>query len=360
MYLVVGAGFSGAVIARELAERGREVKVVESRDHVGGNCHTERCDETGVMVHKYGPHIFHTDNDEVWDYVNRFATFMPYTNRVKTTTQGQVYSLPINLHTINQFFNQTFSPAEAEKFIEKKADKRIKSPKNFEEQALAFVGEEIYQAFFKNYTEKQWGMPATDIPASVLKRLPLRFNYNDNYFFHKHQGIPKEGYTALIENILDHPNITVQLNTFFTRDEKDSYEQVFYSGPIDGYFDYELGRLPYRTLDFVKKTAEGDFQGCAVMNYPEHQHPYTRIAEHKHFAPWEEHEQTVYFEEYSRACEEGDTPFYPIRGVKDKTQVQAYEVKAADEVGVRFVGRLGTYRYLDMDVSIESALSYVA
>lgn len=359
MYLIVGAGFSGAVIARELAEQGKQVTVFESRDHVGGNCHTERCDETGIMVHKYGPHIFHTDNETVWQYVNRFATFMPYINRVKTTTNNQVFSLPINLHTINQFFGQTFSPKEAERHIARKAHSHIRIPKNFEEQALSMLGEELYHVFFKSYTEKQWGLPATEIPASVLKRLPVRLNYNDNYFFHKYQGIPKEGYTHLIENILTHKNISVELNRVFKRDDKNHYEHTWYSGPIDGYFNYELGHLPYRTLDFVKKTAEGDHQGCAVMNYPEHNKPYTRISEHKHFAPWESHEKTVYFEEYSRLCEEKDIPYYPIRMVNDRKQLTNYEEKAANEKGVSFVGRLGRYEYLDMDESIELALDAI-
>ena len=190
---VVGAGFSGAVIARALVEKGYQVSVFDSRPHLGGNCHTERDLETGIMVHKYGPHIFHTDNEKVWDYINQFAEFMPYTNRVKTTSQGQVFSLPINLHTINQFYNKTFSPAEAKTFIEQQADLSINAPQTFEEQALRFVGSDLYKAFFKGYTQKQWGCSPTELPASILKRLPVRFNYDDNYFFHKYQGMPKEG-----------------------------------------------------------------------------------------------------------------------------------------------------------------------
>lgn len=356
MILIVGAGFSGAVIAKTLADANIPVQVIDQRDHVAGNCHTYRDEETGIMVHAYGPHIFHTDNEVVWDFVNQYTTFMPYTNRVKSTTCNQVFSLPINLHTINQFFKSTFSPSEAKTFIESCANKNIDNPETFEEQALAFVGQELYEAFFKSYTEKQWGLSTNVLPASILKRLPVRFNYDDNYFFHKYQGMPKEGYTQLVENILDHPLISVKLNTAFNKSQINDYQHVFYSGPIDGYFDYSHGRLPYRTLDFIKKTGVGDFQGCAVMNYPDANIPFTRIAEHKYFTPWESFEKTVYFEEHSRNCEEGDIPYYPIRLVKDPEILETYENLAAKEEKVTFVGRLGTYRYLDMDVTISDAM----
>ena len=290
---IVGAGFSGAVIARELAEAGIETDVFDGRSHVAGNCHTERDTGTGVMVHKYGPHIFHTDNDRVWQYLNRYTRFMPYTNRVKTTARGQVFSLPINLHTINQFFGQTFSPGEARAFIEQQADLSIEEPENFEEQALRFVGKDLYETFFKGYTLKQWGCSPTLLPASILKRLPVRFTYDDNYFFHKHQGMPEQGYTAIVEQILDHGNITVHLDTLFNRSQAPEYRHIFYSGAIDAWFDYELGRLGYRTLDFEEIRAEGDYQGCAVMNYGDEAVPYTRISEHKYFSPWESHEKTI-------------------------------------------------------------------
>lgn len=361
-FLMVGAGLSGAVIGRHLAEAGHKITVVDARAHIGGNCHTERDEKTGVNVHVYGPHIFHTDDTEVWDYVNRFETFQPYKNRVKTTSldpdgKRGVFSLPINLHTINQFFGKTFRPDEAHEFITKEqADTSIEDPQTFEEQAMRFVGQDLYEAFFKGYTIKQWGMHPSELPASILKRLPVRFNYDDNYFFHKYQGMPENGYTQMIEKILDHPGITVQLNTTFTRDMGTAYDHVFYSGPLDGYFDYELGRLGYRTLDFERFDTQGDYQGCAVMNYGEESVPYTRITEHKHFAPWESHEGSVCYREFSRAAEPEDIPYYPIRQVKEKALLQDYVALAEQTAGVTFVGRLGTYRYLDMDVTIREAL----
>jgi UDP-galactopyranose mutase len=354
---IVGAGFSGAVLARQLAESGYRARVFDSRPHVAGNCHTERDAESGVMVHSYGPHIFHTDNERVWEYLNRFTEFMPYTNRVKTTTRGQVFSLPINLHTINQFFGKTFSPDEARRYIESQADLSIKNPQTFEEQALRFVGRDLYEAFFKGYTQKQWGCSPTSLPASILKRLPVRFNYDDNYFFHRFQGMPRDGYTAMIERILDHPGIEVHLQTFFDRAQASDFDHVFYSGPVDGYFDYQLGHLGYRTLDFKEIRAEGDYQGCAVMNYGEESVPYTRIAEHKYFSPWENHEKTICFAEYSRECEEGDIPYYPIRLAEEQELLKRYVALASQEQGVTFVGRLGTYRYLDMDVTVAEALN---
>lgn len=354
--LLVGAGLSGAVIGRALAEAGHQATVIDARSHPGGNCHTERDPDTGVMIHVYGPHIFHTDDAEVWNYVNRFATFLPYKNRVKTTARGQVFSLPINLHTINQFYGKTFRPEEARAFVAEQADKTIAAPQTFEEQALAFVGRDLYETFFKGYTEKQWGCSPTELPASILKRLPVRFNYDDNYFFHRFQGMPEEGYTAMIEKILDHPNIDLHLDTPFTRDMKLRYDHIFWSGPLDGYFGYDLGRLGYRTLDFERFSAEGDWQGCAVMNYGDPDVPFTRITEHKHFSPWESHEGSVLYREYSRACGEEDIPYYPIRLVDEKALLGEYEERAAKEDGVSFVGRLGTYRYLDMDVTIREAL----
>lgn len=355
--LLVGAGLSGAVIGRELAEDGHQVTIVESRDHIAGNCHTERDTETGIMVHVYGPHIFHTDDEQVWDYVNRHTKFLPYKNRVKTTSKGTVFSLPINLHTINQFFGRSMRPDEALEFItSEQADTSIEDPKTFEEQALRFVGKDLYEAFFKGYTIKQWGMQPSELPASILKRLPVRFNYDDNYFFHKFQGMPEDGYTAMVEKILDHPSITVHLNTRFTRDQADQYDHVFYSGPLDGFFDFELGRLGYRTLDFERFTYDGDYQGCAVMNYGEEDVPFTRITEHKYFSPWEEHEGSVCYREFSRACGPDDIPYYPIRQVDEKALLADYVELAKTTKGVTFVGRLGTYRYLDMDVTIREAL----
>lgn len=355
--LMVGAGLSGAVIGRMLAEAGHEVSVIDARDHVAGNCHTERDTDTGVMVHIYGPHIFHTDDEEVWDYVNSYETFRPYKNRVKTTVDGAVYSLPVNLHTINQFFGKTLRPDEAKAFIEAQADLSIEEPQTFEEQALRFVGPDLYEAFFKGYTEKQWGCSPKELPASILKRLPVRFNYDDNYFAHKFQGMPENGYTEMVARILNHPGITVELGRKVSRAEAGAWDHVFYSGPLDGWFDYDLGRLGYRTLDFERFTYDGDYQGTAVMNYGEASVPFTRITEHKHFSPWESHEGSVLYREFSRECGPDDIPYYPIRMVDEKALLARYVEKAQAEEGVSFVGRLGTYRYLDMDVTIREALN---
>ena len=353
--LLIGAGFSSAVIARKLAEAGHKAHILEARDHIAGNCHTTRDPETDVMVHVYGPHIFHTDDSQVWDYVTGLMNFMPYVNRVKTTTGGRIFSLPINLLTINQFFGKTFRPEEARAFIEAQADTSISDPQTFEEQALRFVGPDLYEAFFKGYTLKQWGCSPTELPASILKRLPVRFNYDDNYFAHTHQGMPEHGYTELVARILDHPGITVELSTRFEGDAGDA-DHVFYSGPLDGYFGYELGRLGYRTLDFERFTHNGDYQGCAVMNYGEEAVPYTRITEHKHFSPWESHEGSTLYREFSRACTPDDIPYYPIRLVDEKAMLADYVALAEKTKGVTFVGRLGTYRYLDMDVTIREAM----
>lgn len=354
---IVGAGLSGAVMARTLADAGHIITVVEERSHIAGNCYTQRCPETGVLEHVYGPHIFHTDDEEVWNYVNSFTRFLPYKNRVKTTFKGRVYSLPINLHTINQFFETAMSPNEARAFVEDiQADKSIHTPETFEEQALKSVGPRLYQAFFEGYTRKQWGCDPSELPASILKRLPLRFNYNDNYFFHQFQGMPVDGYTPMVASILDHPNIDVHLNTPYTPELATRAEHLVWSGSLDDYYGQRLGSLGYRTLDFERFVVEGDFQGCAVMNYADADVPYTRITEHKHFAPWEEHEQSVCCREYSRAFEAGDIRYYPIRLAREKALLSEYEALASSEVGLSFVGRLGTYRYLDMDVTIREAL----
>ncbi|HDR9248407.1 TPA: UDP-galactopyranose mutase [Burkholderia vietnamiensis] len=354
--LIVGAGLSGAVIARELAEQGIKVTVVESRDHVAGNCHTERDTRTGVMVHVHGPHIFHTDNERVWNYVNSFMQFAPYICRVKATTGGSVYGLPINLHTINQFFGKTFNPKQAREFIEQQAEKSISEVRSFEDQALRFLGKDLYHAFFRGYPIKQWGLPPSELPASVLKRLPIRFNYDDNYFSHRFQGMPVEGYTVMVQRMLDHENIDVHLRTEFDATSASKYDHVFFSGPLDSWFEHKLGRLAYRTLTFEPFYDKGDFQGCAVMSYPDEDVPYTRITEHKHFTPWEEHEETIVFKEFSSQCRPGDIPYYPIRLVEDKAMLRDYVDLAEAQRNVTFVGRLGTYRYLDMDVTIAEAL----
>ncbi len=357
--LIVGAGLSGAVTGRALAEAGHRVTVIDARAHVAGNCHTERCPQTGVLVHVYGPHIFHTGDREVWDYVNRFARFRRFRHQVRSTSQGAVYSLPVNLHTINQFFGKCFRPDEARRFIEEEqADRTITDPQSFEEQALRFVGPALYEAFFKGYTEKQWGCSPRDLPASILKRLPLRFNYDDNYFAHPFQGMPEAGYTPMVEAILDHPGIDLHLETAYDPDRGARADHLIWTGPLDGYFGLRLGRLGYRTLDFERFTFEGDYQGCAVMNYGDAGVPFTRITEHKHFAPWEEHEGSVCYREFSRACGSEDIPYYPIRMVEEKALLADYEALAKAEDGVSFLGRLGTYRYLDMDVTIREALDF--
>ncbi|MDM6918922.1 UDP-galactopyranose mutase, partial [Klebsiella michiganensis] len=353
----VGAGFSGVVIARQLAEQGHHIRIIDQRDHIGGNSYDARDPQTDVMVHVYGPHIFHTDNETVWNYVTQHAEMMPYVNRVKATVNGQVFSLPINLHTINQFFAKTCSPDEARALIAEKGDSSILEPKTFEEQALRFIGKELYEAFFKGYTIKQWGMEPSQLPASILKRLPVRFNYDDNYFNHRFQGMPKLGYTKMIESIANHENITIELQQSFNAEEREQYDHVFYSGPLDAFYSYQYGRLGYRTLDFEKFTWQGDYQGCAVMNYCSLDVPYTRITEHKYFSPWESHEGSVCYKEYSRECGEKDIPYYPIRQMGEMALLDKYLSLAENEKNMTFVGRLGTYRYLDMDVTIAEALN---
>ncbi|MEY5099284.1 MAG: hypothetical protein RJA36_2003 [Pseudomonadota bacterium] len=309
------------------------------------------------MLHVYGPHIFHTSNEEVWRYVQQFDEFQPFINRVKAISGGQVHSLPINLLTINQFFRKTLSPAQAREFIASLSDNTIAEPKTFEEQALKMVGKELFQAFFEGYTLKQWGTAASNLPASILKRLPVRFNYDDNYYNSKFQGIPRHGYTHIVERMLDHPNIRVHLQTAFDPGMKADYRHVFYSGPIDAWFRGRHGELAYRTLDFVTERHAGDYQGNPVINYCDADTPWTRITEHKHFAPWEEHEKTVIYKEHSRACGRQDIPYYPIRLSDDKEQLKLYVELARQETNVTFVGRLGTYRYLDMHITIEEALT---
>lgn len=355
--LIVGAGFSGVVIARQLAEQGHHIRIIDQRDHIGGNSYDARDPQTDVMVHVYGPHIFHTDNETVWNYVTQHAEMMPYVNRVKATVNGQVFSLPINLHTINQFFAKTCSPDEARALIAEKGDSSILEPKTFEEQALRFIGKELYEAFFKGYTIKQWGMEPSQLPASILKRLPVRFNYDDNYFNHRFQGMPKLGYTKMIESIANHENIIIELQQSFNAEEREQYDHVFYSGPLDAFYSYQYGRLGYRTLDFEKFTWQGDYQGCAVMNYCSLDVPYTRITEHKYFSPWESHEGSVCYKEYSRECGEKDIPYYPIRQMGEMALLDKYLSLAENEKNMTFVGRLGTYRYLDMDVTIAEALN---
>jgi UDP-galactopyranose mutase len=354
---IAGAGFAGAVLARELAESGRySIQLFDERPHAAGNCHTSRDPDSGIMIHHYGPHIFNTSREDVWQYVNRYAAFGHYTNRVKAITSRGVYSLPMNLLTINQFFRKTMNPAEARSFLAELGDASIGEPRNFEEQALRFLGRELYENFFYGYTKKQWGVEPRELPAAILQRLPVRFNYDDNYYQQRYQGIPIEGYTAIVEKLLDHPAIEVKLGTRLYPGDRAQFDHLFWSGPLDAYFAHELGRLQYRSLVFERFATIGDHQGNAVMNYCDEAVAWTRISEHKHFAPWEEHDRTICFREYSKLAEDGDIPYYPLRLQNDKSLLQRYIDYAGKTRGVSFIGRLGTYRYLDMHVVIGESL----
>jgi UDP-galactopyranose mutase len=360
-YLIIGAGFSGAVLANQLSQNiDCTVEIWDERDHVGGNCHTQRDAETGVMVHQYGPHIFNTDKKEIWDFVNSFTEFKPFINRVKANYKDKIYSLPINLHTINQFFDKSFGPEEAKEFVTSQADKTIDEPKSFEEQALKFIGKDLYKAFFYGYTKKQWGCEPSALPASILKRLPVRFNYDDNYYNNIYQGIPVNGYTELIDKLIAKENISVTLNKKFqfTEDLLAAYDHIFYTGPIDALFNYQFGRLGYRTVTFEKHVATGDYQGNAVINYCDENVPHTRVHEHKHFAPWEQHEKTVYFKEFSKETAEEDIPYYPKRLETDKLLLLQYRQQAEQLQKISFLGRLATYRYMDMHHVIGEALDF--
>lgn len=360
-YLIVGAGFSGAVLANQLCKHiDCVIDIWDERNHIGGNCHTKRDEATGIMVHEYGPHIFNTDKKEIWDFVNSFVEFKPFINRVKAKYKGKIYSLPVNLHTINQFFDKAFTPEEAKAFIAEQADKNIGEPRSFEEQALKFIGEDLYKAFFYGYTKKQWGCEPSELPASILKRLPVRFNYDDNYYNNPYQGIPVNGYSELVEKLLDSKKITVTLNKkfAFTETIQNSYDHIFYTGPIDGFYNYKYGRLGYRTVTFEKHISDGDHQGNAVINYCDDTVPYTRVHEHKHFAPWEKHDQTVYFKEFSKETESSDIPYYPKRLAADKELLLQYRNEAEQQQQVSFLGRLATYRYMDMHHVIGEALDF--
>jgi UDP-galactopyranose mutase len=358
--LITGSGFSGSVFARKIAENASNINiiVIDQRSHIAGNCHTIRDNDTKIMEHVYGPHIFNTSNLKVWEYVKQFGEFIPFTNRVKASNNQGIFSLPINLYTINQFFGLKLNPNQAKAFIADKADTSIKEPQNFEEQALRFIGRELYEAFFYGYTKKQWGCEPTELPASILKRLPVRFNYDDNYYNTIYQGIPRDGYTDIIRRILDHPSIEVKLNTVWEPVMADEFDHVVFTGPIDEFYGHCFGRLGYRTVFWNKETHHGDYQGNAVINYTEQNVPHTRIHEHKHFAPWETHDKTTVFTEYSKETEANDIPYYPKRLAADKEILDLYRKHAMRETKVSFLGRLATYRYMDMHHVIGEALDF--
>lgn len=361
--LIVGAGFAGATIARLLSKAGIKVTVIEKRNYIGGNCHTYRDSETGILVHKHGPHIFHTDDLEVWDFIQKFGAFRTYRHSVKTKHNGRVFSMPINLMTLNQLWKTDLSPSAAKSLV-KRARCKTDGPNSLETVALETVGSEIFNTFFKHYSEKQWGCSADKIPASVFGRLPIRYNFDDSYFNHPIQAMPELGYTNIIQNMLDHPLISVFLNTEFTYGMATPFDHVFYSGPIDSYFSYCFGALGYRSLRFEKERHKGDYQGCAVMNYADANPAFTRITEHKHFASWEQHENTLIFKEYSEDWSQGRTPYYPLGQTKDKASYAKYKVLADRLPHVDFIGRLGRYQYLDMDrtirLSMDMARQFIA
>lgn len=359
-YLIVGAGFSGCVMANRLsALQNCTIDIWESRNHIGGNSHTSRDEATGIMIHHYGPHIFNTDKIEIWDFVNQFGEFRPYVHRVKAVSNGKVYPLPVNLATINQLFEKNLSPSQAKDFISGLGNKGISEPKNFEEQALKFIGEKLYHAFFYGYTKKQWGCEPSELPASILKRLPVRFNYNDNYHNCLYTGIPVDGYSAVMQKMIANSNVRLYLNKSFIPDaaEQNHYDHIFFTGPLDAFYQYQLGRLGYRTVSFERHETDGDYQGTTQMNYCDEDIPYTRIAEHKHFTPWEQHEKTVYFKEYSRETGNNDVPYYPKRLTTDKETLLKYRNLALNETRVSFLGRLATYRYMDMHHVIAEAIA---
>lgn len=355
--LVIGAGFSGAVVARQLAEAEWCVDVLEKRAIPGGHCATHLDPQTSIPIHTFGPHIFHTDSAPVWELVCRYANMHPYLHIVRARAGGEIYPLPITLQTINQFFRKSFGPTEARAFIEDKRVKLSGPPRNFAEQAVSMFGHELYEVFFKGYTMKQWGRSPEEIPADVLKRLPFRFNYNQSYYFHRHQGLPKNGYTEVVAGILMHPRISVHYGVLHAPETPTAgYDHVIFTGPLDEWFGYSFGRLPYRTLDFENFVVDGDYQGCPVMNYCDADVPFTRITEHKHFAPWQSYEKSVLSREYSREATPDDERYYPVQLAEEQATLQTYRTAARESHGVSFVGRLATFRYIDMDVAISEAL----
>lgn len=362
--VVVGSGFFGLTIAERCAnELGLKVLVLERRNHLGGNAYSAPDPETGIEVHVYGAHLFHTSNEKVWEYVNRFTAFTSYQHRVFANVQGQVYSFPMNLGMISQFFGRYFTPDEARALIAEQASEiATEDAKNLEEKAISLIGRPLYEAFVKGYTAKQWQTDPKDLSADIITRLPVRYNFDNRYFNDKYEGLPVDGYTAWLERMADHPNIEVRLETDFLehRDEYVGKVPVVYTGPVDEYFGNSEGRLSWRTVDLESEVKEvDDFQGCAVMNYNDQDVPYTRIHEFKHFHPERTYlpGKTVIVHEYSRFATEEDEPYYPINTAEDRAKLLRYRELAKQEPMVLFGGRLGTYKYLDMHMAIGSALS---
>ena len=359
-YLVVGAGLFGAVFAHEAALKGNKVKVIEKRNHIAGNIYTR--EEEGIQVHQYGAHIFHTSDKEIWDYVNQFAEFNRYTNSPVANYKGEIYNLPFNMNTFNKLWG-VVTPAEAQaKIDEQRAVLNGKTPENLEEQAISLVGTDIYEKLIKDYTEKQWGKPTTELPAFIIRRLPVRLTYDNNYFNDTYQGIPIGGYTQIVEKMLDHENIDVETNVDFFENKEQylkDFPKIVFTGMIDEFFDYKLGELEYRSLRFENETLDMEnYQGNAVVNYTDAETPYTRIIEHKHFE-FGNQEKTIITKEHSKTWEKGDEPYYPVNNDRNNHLYKSYK-KLADEQGnVIFGGRLGHYRYYDMHQVIGAALQCV-
>ena len=367
--VVVGSGLVGLTIAEQAAtELGLKVVLLDRRSHIGGNAYSENEEQTGIEVHRYGAHLFHTSNERVWEYVNRFTGFTNYVHRVYTRHNGIVYPMPINLGTINQFFNAAYSPAEAKALIAEQAGELAGTdPQNLNDKGISLIGRPLYEAFIKHYTAKQWQTPPEELPASIISRLPVRYTYDNRYFNDKYEGLPVDGYAAWLERMAAHPNIEVRLNTdFFSDDHEYSREKVLgqipvvYTGPVDRYFDYAEGDLSWRTIDLEEEVLPiEDFQGCSVMNYPDADVPFTRIHEFRHFHPERDYtkDATVIMREYSRFANKGDEPYYPVNTSVDREKLLKYRDLAKGEQNVLFGGRLGTYKYLDMHMAIGAALS---
>ncbi|MBE7161138.1 MAG: UDP-galactopyranose mutase [Williamsia herbipolensis] len=368
--IVVGSGFFGLTVAeRTASELGKRVLVVERRHHLGGNAYSEPEPTTGIEVHKYGAHLFHTSNETVWEYVNRFTDFTNYQHRVFALHDGQAYQFPMGLGLVSQFFGRYFTPEEARALIAEQAGEiRTEDAQNLEEKAISLIGRPLYEAFVRDYTAKQWQTDPKELPAGNITRLPVRYTFDNRYFNDTHEGLPVDGYTAWLENMARHENIEVRLETdwFDIRDEVRAANPdapVVYTGPLDRYFDYAEGELGWRTLDFETEVLDtGDFQGTPVMNYNDADVPFTRIHEFRHFHPEREYpkDKTVIMREFSRFAESGDEPYYPINTPEDRTKLARYRDLAKAETAsqkVLFGGRLGTYQYLDMHMAIASALT---